>query len=169
MAKRKHPSSITDPDFGALKDDAGLWVGKLRVDGFGKPWELRLELTDDADADRSDDQDRATPAQRATFRNWVRPPGFRARVQAWLLDYYAKVVEGNYRAQMGPKDAALTAPVLKRPEQIWELVSDDYFTIELARDPDESGYDLKIFTNCEWDEEHGLELEIRDGRPVWNW
>lgn len=158
MAKKR---TIDVPFLGKMTEEVeGLWEGEVKVAGFEEPWRVYL------DGDEEGEGDEAIPeARRATIERFLKTPDLRGRVQKWLLEYYGKVVEGHIRHQMSPKDAALHAPVLERPEQIWELVGD--FTVAVPTDSEEA--DVKLSGTCEWEEEHGFEFDVRAGKIVWSW
>ena len=158
MAKKR---KIDVPFVGTMTEEVeGLWEGEAKVAGFDKPWRVYVDGDEEAEGAEA-----IPKARRAAIERFLKTPDLRGRVQKWLLEYYEKVVEGNIRQQMGPKEAALKAPVLERPEQIWELVSD--FTVAAPADEEEA--DVKVSGNCEWDEEHGFEFDVRGGKIVWSW
>ena len=157
MAKKR---TIDDSVLGKMKEEfEGAWEGEVKAPGFEKPWRVYVNV------DEEEGDEVIPKARRAALQKFFKTPDLRGRVQKWLLEYYEKVVEGNIREQMSPKEAALQAPVLERPEQIWELVSS--LTVTVPADDEEA--DVKVSGNCEWDEEHGFEFDVRGGKVVWSW
>src|SRR5688572_11514681 len=155
MAKKP---TVNDPVLGTLKEETdGLWEGQLKVKGFKDP--LRLYITTDEDAEEGE---LLSKKRRAYLEKLLKDPQLRAKIQSWLLEYYEKAVEKYIRPQMRPKSAALEAPVLQRPEQVWDLVSH----VTLAAPAGDGESDITISGNATWDEEHGFEFHIKGDKFV---
>ena len=144
---------IDDPVFGALKWDGLWWEGRASAEGVPKAVELRI---------RSDDGHQPpSAAQRAAYRALCKGRGgLRGALEAALLEYYRQVVVPNYRRQLDPKGAALLTPELREPREVWALVSSLALDIPSRQDRPTA----ELAGNCTWDEEHGFELTLRDGR-----
>jgi hypothetical protein len=161
MAKQKSKpnpaAAIVDPVLGKLtRDKWGQWQAATRA-----LKQLRKQLSIDLG---NADGDAAPPGPAlAAVRSLVAHPG---GLEALLTDvmwaYYQDVVVKVYRAQLNPKDAALTTPHLDEPADVWPLVGDD---LSLSPEPADDGtLRLVLRGNCEWDPEHGFELAIVDGK-----
>ena len=149
MPKKTH----VDPVLGTLRWNEYWWEAKVPGPIAKKPIELRIET-----------EDEATPpneAQRKALHALVEhSDGLPQVLERALWDYYQDIVVGNYRTQMDPKEAALLTPHLEKPAEVWKLVSD----LAVRVGDDRRAPEVQFVGNCVWDEEHGFEMQLVDGK-----
>jgi hypothetical protein len=158
MTKKR---TVDVPFLGKMTEEVEeLWEGEVTVPGFEEPWRVYVDGDEEAEGEEAIPRTR-----RAMIEKFLKTPDLRRRMQEWLLEYYDKAVVTHIRPQKSPKEAALHAPVLERPEQIWDLVSD----IAVSIPPEDEEADVKLSGNCVWDEEHGFGFDVRGAKMLWPW
>jgi hypothetical protein len=148
-----------DPVLGPLRWDGSFWAGSAKAPALGTKVALRV-------AADLDDPEEPTEHQRAAYAAVApRVATLRPQVEKLIVSHYNAVKE-NYRdgVLMTPARIARQVPDLKKPADIWRLLSKPAIHVPYAK---RKGPKLVMIDfDCTWDDEHGVRVVIRDGRAT---
>jgi len=159
-SRRAHGKKIDDPVFGQLTYDwTGLWEGTVALREFGE--EVSLSIPAEGGEPPSD-------AQRCAYQALVADlDGLRKAAERANLKFYNEVVLGEWRElelRERPDERALIMrdmPDVDDASLLWKWLT--YPRLHIPQQEDE-GWAVELAWNCRWDEEHGHEVTIRNGK-----
>jgi hypothetical protein len=135
-----------DAEFGAMTEDEVGWVLERRAVFGGAQVPIEIEL---------DDEGKLDEFQRQAVRQALalRPNVLQEAAPAVVQNYEV------YREMIGDE-----LPPLGSPVDVWQQVHIEKISVPRHYDAQHSYFFLRA--ECDWDEEHGLEVRFRDGAPI---
>ncbi|MEO0587600.1 MAG: hypothetical protein AAF078_08165 [Planctomycetota bacterium] len=157
--QRTTGKTLTDVVFGELTFDLG-WEGHIDVPGLGEGTEVSVEI-DPA----SPDAHEPTEAQREAMRKLLaNATSLRDEIERATVAHYEEMKE-NFRLTMFDEDdIAENVPDLDQPSDIWPLLLDEPPALRVAFPAPGDPVWITIGFACTWDEEHGHEVYVMDGK-----
>lgn len=151
--KRLRGKKLKDKVFGTLEWNV-WWEGKARLPSLGKNVALSVE---------SDEGEPPTKEQQQAYQSLqAMDDSLREAVEQASYRYYRKV-RPNYLEQFDEDESPGKMPQLSEAADIWRLSSRPTVHIPAAQG---KGWRAELGFNCSWDEEHGHEVVLRNGKVV---
>lgn len=159
-SRKAHGKTIDDPVFGQLTYNwLCVWEGTVALGEFGD--EVALSVSVEGVEPPSD-------AQRHAYQALLADLGkLHKSVERANLKYYNDVVLGEWREQElqeRPDDRASIMrdmPDVDDASLLWKWLTDPALSIPKQED---EGWVVELAWNARWDEEHGHEVTIKNGR-----
>jgi hypothetical protein len=160
QSRKAHGKTIDDPVFGQLTYNwLGSWAGTVALGEFGD--EVALSISADRGEPPSD-------AQRSAYQALVADLSkLHTAVERANLKFYNEVVLGDWREQElreRPDERALIMrdmPDVDDASLLWKWLT--YPALSIPKQEDE-GWVVELAWNARWDEEHGHDVTIKNGR-----